>query len=178
MVHHCEASMTDNDAGLVDGERGRRIQARDRRLMRPFIGAHRRIIQAISGRLLARMGGHPMLVLTTTGRRTGQPHSTPVIGIPEGEGWLIVASNGGAATQPLWLRNLATYPEASIQRGGQTRTYSARVLSPEERDHCWPDLVRAYPTYAKMQAKTDRALPVVGLQPATASGGDKHDTGA
>ena len=95
--------MTDNDAGLVDGERGRRIRARDRRLMRPFIGAHRRIIQASGGRVLARMGGHPLLVLTTTGRLSGQPHSTPVIGIPEGEGWLIVASNGGAATQPLWL---------------------------------------------------------------------------
>ena len=70
--------MTDNEAGLVDGERGRRIRARDRRLMRPFIGAHRRIIQASSGRVLARMGGHPLLVLTTTGRRSGKPHSTPV----------------------------------------------------------------------------------------------------
>lgn len=170
--------MTDNDSGLVDGERGRRIQARDRRLMRPFIGAHRRIIQASSGRILARMGGHPLLVLTTTGRRSGQPHSTPVIGIPEGQGWLIVASNGGAATQPLWLRNLVADPRVSVERGGQTDAYLARILPPDERDRCWPALVRAYPTYSKMQAKTDRPLPVVQLQPAAESGGERDDTDA
>jgi F420H(2)-dependent quinone reductase len=154
--------MTDNGTGLVDGERGRRLRARDRRLMRPFIGAHRRIIQASSGRILARMGGHPLLVLTTTGRRSGQPYPTPVIGIPDGAGWLIVASNGGAATQPLWLRS----------------TYLARILPQDERDRCWPALVRAYPAYSKMQAKTDRPLPVVQLRPATGSGGDRHDMDA
>jgi deazaflavin-dependent oxidoreductase (nitroreductase family) len=170
--------MTDNNAGLVDGERGRRIRARDRRLMRPFMGVHRRIIQASSGRILAHLGGHPLLVLTTTGRRSGQPRSTPVIGIPEGEGWFIVASNGGAATQPLWLRNLATYAEVSIQRGGRTNSYLAQILPPDERDRCWPALVRAYPTYTKMQAKTDRALPVVRLQPAIGPEGDRDDMDA
>jgi deazaflavin-dependent oxidoreductase (nitroreductase family) len=170
--------MTDNDTGLADGERGRRLRARDRRLMRPFIGLHRRIIQASSGRILARMGGHPLLVLTTTGRRSGQPHPTPVIGIPDDAGWLIVASNGGAATQPLWVRNLATYPHVSIERGGQTSTYLARILPPDERNRCWPALVLAYPAYDKMQAKTDRPLPVVQLRPATGSGGDSHDMDA
>jgi hypothetical protein len=144
--------MTDNEAGLVDGKRGRSIRARDRRLMRPFIGAHRRIIQASSSRVLARIGGHPLLVLTTTGRRSGQPRSTPVIGIPEGEGWFIVAS--------------------------KTNTYLARILPQDERDRCWPALVRAYPAYNKMQAKTDRPLPVVQLQPATGSGEDRHDLDA
>jgi deazaflavin-dependent oxidoreductase (nitroreductase family) len=124
------------------------------------------------------MGGHPLLVLTTTGRRSGQPHSTPVIGIPEGEGWLIVASNGGAATQPLWLRNLATCPRASVQRGGRTDIHLARILPQDERDRCWPALVRAYPAYNKLQAKTDRPLPVIQLQPAARSGEDSHDMDA
>jgi hypothetical protein len=90
---------------LVNGSRGRRIKETDRRFIRVLIGAHRRILAASSGRILGRMGGHPLLILTTTGRRTGQPYSTPVIGIPSGPDWLVVASNGGAATQPLWVQH-------------------------------------------------------------------------
>lgn len=74
--------MTDDQRGLADGSRGRRIRARDRRFMRPVIGTHRRLIQATRGRLLGRMGGHPLLVLTTIGRDSGLPHATPVIGTP------------------------------------------------------------------------------------------------
>ena len=66
-------------------------------------GASPRHSAGSDGRILGRMGGHPLLVLTTTGQRTGQPRSTPVIGIGNGTNWLVVASNGGAATQPLWL---------------------------------------------------------------------------
>lgn len=159
--------MTDNDRGLADGSRGRRIRARDRRYMRPLIGAHRRIIQTTRGRLLGRIGGHPLLVLSTIGRRTGQPHATPVIGIPDDGDWLVVASNGGAATQPLWVRNVAANPHVTVQIAGQLRPYRARILPTHERERCWPALVQAYPTYQTMQAKTDRPLPIVRLQPTT-----------
>lgn len=133
--------------------------------MRPFIGAHRRIIQATRGRLLATMGGHPLLVLTTIGRRTGQPHANPVIGIPDGADWLIVASNGGAATQPQWVRNIAADPHVTVRIGGQVRAYLARILPPDERQSRWPTLIREYPPYQTMQAKTDRPLPVIRLNP-------------
>lgn len=148
---------------LTDGSRGRRIKQADRRFIRVFIGVHRRILAASGGRILGRMGGHPLLVLTTTGRRTGHPHSTPVIGIPSGEDWLVVASNGGAATQPLWVRNLAANPQVIIHRGERTRTFHARILASPERSLRWPELVQAYPPYARMQAKTDRELPVILL---------------
>jgi F420H(2)-dependent quinone reductase len=125
--------------------------------------AVRRILAVGSGLILGRMGGHPLLILTTTGRRTGQPHSTPVIGIPSGTDWLVVASNGGAATQPLWLRNIAASPEVTVRRGTRTEPFHARILPAQERSQRWPELVQAYPSYAKMQAKTDRELPVVLL---------------
>jgi F420H(2)-dependent quinone reductase len=148
---------------LANGSRGRRIKQADRRFIRVFIGLHRRILAASGGRILGRMGGHPLLILTTTGRRTGQPHSTPVIGIPSGEDWLVVASNGGAATQPLWVRNIAANPQVTVHRGERTGTFRARILAGPERSLRWPELVQAYPTYAIMQAKTDRELPVVLL---------------
>jgi F420H(2)-dependent quinone reductase len=148
---------------LINGSSGRRIKDSDRRFIRVLTGTHRRILAAGSGRILGRMGGHPLLILTTTGRRTGRPHSTPVIGIASGADWLVVASNGGAATQPLWLRNIAASAEVTIRRGNRTEPFRARILPVSERSPRWTELVRAYPPYGKMQAKTDRELPVVLL---------------
>jgi deazaflavin-dependent oxidoreductase (nitroreductase family) len=148
---------------LINGSRGRRIKDSDRRFIRALTGTHRTILAAGRGRILGSMGGHPLLILTTTGRRTGRPHSTPVIGIPSGADWLVVASNGGAATQPLWLRNIAASAQITIRHGNQTEPFHARILPASERSQRWPKLVQAYPPYGKMQAKTDRELPVVLL---------------
>ena len=152
-----------SQAALVNGSRGRNIKESDRRFIRVLIGAHRRLLGVSSGRLLGRMGGHPLLILTTSGRRTGQPYSTPVIGIASGPDWLVVASNGGAATQPLWVRNIEAGPRVTVRRGKRTESFQARILPAEERSQWWPKLVQAYPPYGKMQAKTDRELPVVLL---------------
>jgi deazaflavin-dependent oxidoreductase (nitroreductase family) len=111
------------------------------------------------------MGGHPLLILTTTGRRTGRPFSTPVIGIADGDDYLVVASNGGAATQPIWVRNIATNPRVTISRDTLTQEREARFLTPAERTQRWPRLVEAYKPYATMQARTDRELPVLRLSP-------------
>lgn len=150
---------------LANGQRGRAIREADRRFIRVFVGAHRRILAASRGRILGRLGGHPLLILTTTGRNTGQPRSTPVIGIPDGPNWLVVASNGGAATQPLWARNIEACPEVTVRRGNRTAAFRARILPGSERASRWPELSRAYPAYGKMQAKTDRPLPVIELEP-------------
>jgi F420H(2)-dependent quinone reductase len=157
--------MTASQPALADGRRGRQIKESDRRFIRVFIGAHRRILRASSGRLLGRMGGHPLLILTTTGRRTGRPYSTPVIGVPSGADWLVVASNGGAATQPLWVRNIEASADVTVRRGARAESFRARILPASERSQWWPKLVQAYPAYAKMQAKTDRELPVILLTP-------------
>jgi F420H(2)-dependent quinone reductase len=150
---------------LANGRRGRATREADRRFIRVFVGAHRRILAASGGRILGRLGGHPLIILTTTGRKTGQPHSTPVIGIPDGPDWLVVASNGGAATQPLWARNIEACPEVTVRRGKRTAAFRARILPDSERASRWPALSAAYPAYDKMQAKTDRPLPVIALEP-------------
>src|SRR5260221_3527874 len=90
---------------LANGSRGMKLSRAGRRLTRVLTGTHSRLLSAAGGRVLGRMGGHPLLILTTTGRRTGRPVSTPVIGIADGDDYLVVASNGGAPTQPMWVRN-------------------------------------------------------------------------
>src|SRR3984885_11959386 len=129
---------------LADGQRGRAIREADRRFIRVFVGAHRRILAASGGRILGRLGGPPLMSLTTPGRKTGQPRSTPVIGIPDGPDWLVVASNGGAATQPLWVRNIEACPGVPLRRGKRTTAFRARILPDRERASRWPALSSAY----------------------------------
>jgi deazaflavin-dependent oxidoreductase (nitroreductase family) len=133
-----------------------------RRMTRAQLG----IMRATGGRLLARMGGHPVLAMTTTGWRSGREFSTPVIGIADGDDWLIVASHGGAVSNPRWLRNIADHPQVKVKVGTQEPvTMRARILQPAERAEWWPRLTGAYPAYATMQGRTDRELAVVRLTP-------------
>jgi deazaflavin-dependent oxidoreductase (nitroreductase family) len=157
--------MNEQQAPLANGSRGMKLSSAARKLTRVLTGTHRGLLVASSGRVLGRMGGHPLLILTTTGRRTGRPFSTPVIGIADGDDYLVVASNGGAATQPIWVRNIAANPRVTIRRGTLTQERQARFLTPAERAQRWPQLVEAYKPYATMQAKTDRELPVLRLSP-------------
>jgi deazaflavin-dependent oxidoreductase (nitroreductase family) len=155
--------VNEQKAPLANGSRGMKPSRTGRALTRMLTGTHRRLLSAAGGRVLGRMGGHPLLILTTTGRRTGRPFSTPVIGIADGDDYLVVASNGGAATQPMWIRNIADNPCVTISRGTLTEERQARLLTPAERAHWWPRLVEAYKPYATMQARTDRELPVLRL---------------
>jgi F420H(2)-dependent quinone reductase len=156
--------MTEQDPLPAEGTRGRRVGDRDRAFMRQITRAQLRLIRATGGRLLARMGGHPVLVLTTTGWRSGREFSNPVIGIADGNDWLIVASHGGAVSNPRWLRNIAGNPQVRVRVGaGEPVTMCARILPPGERAEWWPRLTGAYPAYATMQGRTDRELAVVRL---------------
>src|SRR3954465_14009896 len=99
--------MTARQSIPAEGERGNRIGAVDRAMTRFVTGVHRTIMRLSGWRLMTRMGGHPLIVLTTRGRSSGRAYHNQVIGIRDGDGWLVVASNGGAANHPQWLRNLA-----------------------------------------------------------------------
>lgn len=149
-----------------EGTRGRQVRDRDRAFMRRMTRAQLGIMRATGGRLLARMGGHPVLALTTTGSRSGREFSTPVIGVADGDDWLIVASHGGAVSNPRWLRNIAGYPQVKVKVGAKEPvTMRARILQPGERAEWWPRLTGEYPAYATMQRRTDRELAVVRLTP-------------
>ncbi|MFG2525649.1 nitroreductase family deazaflavin-dependent oxidoreductase [Streptomyces sp. NPDC048527] len=105
------------------------------------------------------------LVLTTTGRKSGEERKFAVIYRKVGDDYVVVASRGGMDTHPNWYLNLLAHPEIRIQVGPDKRTVRARTTEGEEREQLWPLMVEAFPTYAEYQQQTDRTLPVVVLQP-------------
>ncbi|MEU9082016.1 nitroreductase family deazaflavin-dependent oxidoreductase [Streptomyces sp. NPDC048357] len=109
--------------------------------------------------------GTQTLLLTTVGRVSGNPVRTPLIyGEADGR-YLLVASKGGAPEHPLWFRNLAAHPEVRIQVGAKVLQGTARTATAEERAAYWPVMVKHWPAYDEYQAKTDREIPIVVIEP-------------
>ena len=111
-----------------------------------------------------------VLLLETTGRRSGRPRTTPVQFQREGDAFVIVAANAGSARPPAWLFNLRAQPDVRVQVRGETREVTAREARGEEREALWARLTRANPALAKAQERAGRELPVLVLAP-RASGG-------
>ncbi|MEV3925000.1 nitroreductase family deazaflavin-dependent oxidoreductase [Actinomadura coerulea] len=108
--------------------------------------------------------GTVTLLLTTTGRRSGKEHTTPLIYQTEGDAYLVVASKGGADEPPLWYLNLKDKPEVTVQVKGDRFTARARTASPEEKPPLWRKMAATWPDYDEYQKKTDRDIPVVVLE--------------
>ena len=109
--------------------------------------------------------GIPVLLLTTIGRKSGQPRTLPLLFIEEGDHIIIVASRGGLPSEPLWYKNLVANPECDVQIKRRKLKAKARTASPEEREALWPKLVAHYPDFASYATWTDRIIPVVILEP-------------
>jgi deazaflavin-dependent oxidoreductase (nitroreductase family) len=119
-----------------------------------------------NGRLLNKfLGGYPICVVTTTGAKSGQPRSIPLIHLPHGENKLLVASQGGMPGNPAWYYNVVAHPEVQILVDGKEKTYRARRASDEEKAELWPHLLSLYPDFDEYQARTDRNIPVFICQP-------------
>jgi deazaflavin-dependent oxidoreductase (nitroreductase family) len=125
--------------------------------------AHLAIYRASGGRILGSLVVMPVLLLTTTGRRTGKQHATPLTFLRDGADLVMIASNGGADRPPDWWRNLQHDPHAVVQIRANKSTVTARTASPEERERLWPVITATYSGYAKYQQKTTRQIPVVLL---------------
>ena len=108
--------------------------------------------------------GAPTLVLTTTGRRSGKPRRTMLIYGRDGDNYLLVASQGGRPTHPLWYHNLVEQPEVQVQVLAARFTARARTATPEEKARLWPTMTALWPAYDDYQAKTTRDIPVVILE--------------
>ena len=111
--------------------------------------------------------GTTALLLTTTGRRSGEPRTTPLIYQPYGDAYLIVASKGGAPEPPGWYLNLQQEPEVEIQVKDRTFRARARTANPDEKPDMWRTMTATWPDYDAYQTKTDREIPVVVLEPVT-----------
>lgn len=111
--------------------------------------------------------GAPCLLLDYRGRRSGHWHRTVLIYHRDGESYLIVASNGGADSNPLWYRNIAENPDVRVRVGVDRFVARAHTLSSEEKARVWPGLVKTFAPYGGYQRKTSRDIPVVRLRPVT-----------
>lgn len=107
----------------------------------------------------------PVLLLTTTGRKTGKRRTTPLLYLEDGARYVVIASVGGAPKHPAWYLNLCSNPEATIQVGGETLAVWADTARAEERTRLWTAVTRMYAGYTRYQAKTSREIPVVILTP-------------
>ncbi len=110
------------------------------------------------------MEGRPLLLLTTTGAKSGQPRTTPMMYIPDGNRLLVIASNAGAPVHPDWYRNLVAYPEVTVEVGNEIFEAIAIVTEGPERQRLWTRVVELYPFFADHQAKVTRQIPVIVLE--------------
>jgi deazaflavin-dependent oxidoreductase (nitroreductase family) len=108
-------------------------------------------------------GGRPLLLLTTTGARTGRRRTNPLVYLPDGERLLIFASKGGAPGHPDWYHNLVAHPRVTVEVGRETYEAEATVLHGAERDRLFAKQVEAMPNFGEYQRKTRRTIPVVAL---------------
>ena len=108
--------------------------------------------------------GLPLITLTTTGAKSGQPRSVPLVGIPDGERLILIGSNWGQAKHPAWYYNIKANPAVTVSHGGETRPYTARELAGAERTAAFARAAALYPGYEGYAKRAGREIPVVGLE--------------
>ncbi len=109
--------------------------------------------------------GVPALLLTTTGRRTGEPRTSALIFGRDGDDYLVVASMGGAPRHPQWYLNISAHPQAEVQVRADRRAVAGRTASAAEKPRLWRIMTDVWPNYDVYQSRTERAIPVVVLSP-------------
>jgi deazaflavin-dependent oxidoreductase (nitroreductase family) len=109
--------------------------------------------------------GVPICLVTTTGSKSGQPRTVPLVYLRDGDRVVLVASQGGLPTNPMWYGNLVKEPKIEIQVGRDKRHMLARTADADERGTLWPRLVDMYADFANYQSWTDREIPVVVCEP-------------
>ena len=128
-----------------------------------FGAEHVRVYRETGGAQGYHWRGTEILLLTTTGRRSGEPRTTPLIHRTDAGRWVIVASKGGAPEDPAWFSNMQADPDATIQVLAEEIPVRMSVAEGEERERLWKLMTEVWPAYDEYQAKTDRTIPIVVL---------------
>ena len=132
-------------------------------LLRGATRIHVLLYRVTGGRLGGRAGKAPILLLTTTGRRSGRERTTPLGYLDDGRAILICAANVGSDQHPGWFWNIKADPNVRVKMRDEEFAAAARVADPEERDRLWDRLIGRLPALIGYQEKTDRVIPVVLL---------------
>jgi deazaflavin-dependent oxidoreductase (nitroreductase family) len=146
-----------------DHPAGRRPSKLAAALQNAVTMVHIALYRSSNGVIGGKIAGCPVLLLTTTGRRSGKQRTVPLLYLMDGPNVMLVASNGGAVRHPTWWLNLQTTSEAWIQIKGIRRRVKAEQASTVEKQRLWPRLTAMYPGYKRYQEITDRDIPVVVL---------------
>jgi F420H(2)-dependent quinone reductase len=134
-----------------------------RRVVRVFSSLHRGLYRLSGGKIGGSTGKMPVLLLTTTGRKSGQPRTWPVGYIRDGDRLVISASAGGEPAHPIWYLNLTAHPRVLVQLGQATIPMDAVAATGAERAPLWSRLVGDFPVFADYQNRTAREIPLVIL---------------
>ncbi len=129
-------------------------------------GWNRQIMEefhANAGKVGGPFEGVPLLLLTTNGAKSGKSRTTPVGYMPDGERYIIFATNGGGPNNTDWYYNLKAHPEVTIEVGTETFEVTAVEITGQERDQLWARQLEHAPVFAEYQAKTTRTIPVIAL---------------
>ena len=116
--------------------------------------------------LVSLLAGLPTLLLVSMGAKSGLPRTTPLVGIPHGDGYILIGSNFGQTHHPAWVYNLRVHPAAQLIHNGQAREYTAREVHDEEYDTCWQKAVNYYAGYQAYKVRAGRKIAVFVFEPA------------
>ncbi len=165
--------MLDPDADVLEGltqkqrdyfRRGHRMAVRSPRGTRAFCKANRFVFRLTGGRVGGRLLGLPVGLLTTTGRRSGQTRTVPIVYLDEGVRFLVASQNSGLDASPAWYLNLRANPKAEMQTRAGTGPVVARELIGSERDEGWRRLLAHNPLLDAYQSCTERQFAIIALE--------------
>jgi deazaflavin-dependent oxidoreductase (nitroreductase family) len=128
--------------------------------------AHAAIYRVTNGRIGRRLPGlPPMLLLDHVGARSGKVRTAPLVYMPDGDSFVVVAAKGGHPRHPSWVHNLRARPDTEVQIGSTRIPVHAREANAQERGHLWPTAVAYNPVWGDYQRRTRRTVPLVILEP-------------
>ena len=136
-----------------------------RQFIKPYAKLNVFLYQLTGGRLLGKFQGRDVMLITTTGAKSGEKRVIPLMYVPYNDGVIVVGSQGGAPKSPVWVKNLIAHPDIEVQYKSEKMQLRARQVDDEEKAKVWPVCVQHYPPFDDYQARTDRNIPVFVCEP-------------
>lgn len=134
-------------------------------ILKFFMAIYVGLYRLSSGKIGGSMSGSKVLLLTTTGRKSGKAITLPVGAFDDPGGWVIVASNGGKPANPAWYHNLKSKPQVTVQLFDKVMSVTAEILTGADRAQAWQRVITTAPAYARYEKRTTREIPLVLLRP-------------